>query len=261
MPITVPRASVTEAADDLKARDAMLRQFPEVEQVVGKAGRAETPTDPAPLEMVETIVNLRPKEYWPKRLLRYPDAMAQAGVVLAALENRDLIKTPDDKVARQGIINDATMAASGRLDATLRTFVLGRYAEFQQRLAPQLTREFVARLIDAWRRSGQLLKPVDDAEIDRLTEKLAKRFGPVLAAGPAQDDVNQLISHLAEALGKEKHIDSAIPRSWRCLAMLCKKRWPGWGSNWASNRKRCSRLCSLSYNSAAKPPGATWSAS
>ena len=48
MPITVPRASVTEAADDLKARDALLRGFPEVESVIGKAGRADTPTDPAP---------------------------------------------------------------------------------------------------------------------------------------------------------------------------------------------------------------------
>ena len=95
MPVTVPRASVTEAADDLKARDAMLRQFPEVEQVVGKAGRAETPTDPAPLEMVETIVNLRPKEFWPKRLLRYADAMAQTEVVLAALESRGLISRAD----------------------------------------------------------------------------------------------------------------------------------------------------------------------
>src|SRR4029077_13139787 len=57
MPITVPRASVTEAADDLKARDALLRGFPEVESVIGKAGRADTPTDPAPLDMVETFVN------------------------------------------------------------------------------------------------------------------------------------------------------------------------------------------------------------
>ncbi|OYW11536.1 MAG: hypothetical protein B7Z55_19180, partial [Planctomycetales bacterium 12-60-4] len=47
MPITVPRASVTQAADDLKARDALLRGFPEVESVIGKAGRADTPTDPA----------------------------------------------------------------------------------------------------------------------------------------------------------------------------------------------------------------------
>ena len=87
MPISVPRMSVTQAADDLKARDAMLRQFPEVEQVVGKAGRAETPTDPAPLDMIETVVNLRPKEFWPKRHLRYADAMAQTGVVLTALED------------------------------------------------------------------------------------------------------------------------------------------------------------------------------
>ena len=48
MPITVPRASVTEAVDDLKARDMVLCRFPEVDMVVGKAGRAETPTDPAP---------------------------------------------------------------------------------------------------------------------------------------------------------------------------------------------------------------------
>ena len=57
MPVTVPRASITQAADDLKARDALLRGFPEVESVIGKSGRADTPTDPAPLDMVETFVN------------------------------------------------------------------------------------------------------------------------------------------------------------------------------------------------------------
>ncbi len=71
MPITVPRASVTQSADDLKARDALLRGFPEVESVIGKAGRADTPTDPAPLDMVETFVNFRPKELWPKRVLKF----------------------------------------------------------------------------------------------------------------------------------------------------------------------------------------------
>src|SRR5206468_11390653 len=84
MPITVPRASVTEAADDIKARNALLRQFPEVESVVGKAGRADTPTDPAPLEMIETFVNLRPRELWPKRAMKFADATVQARVVLAA---------------------------------------------------------------------------------------------------------------------------------------------------------------------------------
>ena len=69
MPITVPRASVTQSADDLKARDMVLCRFPEVDMVVGKAGRAETPTDPAPMDMIETMVNFRPREFWPRRVL------------------------------------------------------------------------------------------------------------------------------------------------------------------------------------------------
>jgi Cu(I)/Ag(I) efflux system membrane protein CusA/SilA len=69
MPVTIPRVSMAQVADDLKARDALLRTFPEVAMVVGKAGRAETATDPAPLEMVETLVSLLPREQWPRRLL------------------------------------------------------------------------------------------------------------------------------------------------------------------------------------------------
>ena len=89
MPVTVPRASVTQAADDLKARDALLRGFPEVESVIGKAGRADTPTDPAPLDMVETFVNFRPKELWPKRVLRIRRRRtSRSRDVLAALEER-----------------------------------------------------------------------------------------------------------------------------------------------------------------------------
>ena len=77
MPITVPRASVTEAVDDLKARDMVLCRFPEVDMVVGKAGRADTPTDPAPMDMIETMVNFRPREFWPRRKLRDDDAASQ----------------------------------------------------------------------------------------------------------------------------------------------------------------------------------------
>ena len=77
MPVTIPRASITQVTDDLKARDRLLRVFPEVYLVVGKAGRAETPTDPAPPDMVETIVNLRPREHWPKRELKFHTAQWQ----------------------------------------------------------------------------------------------------------------------------------------------------------------------------------------
>src|SRR5262249_59903585 len=91
MPVTVPRVSITQSADDIKARDALLRGFPEVESVIGKAGRADTPTDPAPLEMVETFVNFRPTEFWPKRVLRYDDAARQTRAVLGALEQQGFV--------------------------------------------------------------------------------------------------------------------------------------------------------------------------
>ena len=92
MPTTVPRASIAQVGADLRARDAILRGFPEVRQVVGKAGRAETPTDPAPLDMVETIINLRDRSAWPRRMLRFDDATAQTRSALAAMEAKGWIR-------------------------------------------------------------------------------------------------------------------------------------------------------------------------
>src|SRR5207248_7941023 len=105
MPITVPRAGVTQAGDDLKHRDGLLRGFPEVESVVGKAGRADTPTDPAPLDMVETFVNFRPKELWPKRVLKFSDATAQVAKVLASLEARGYVVRAPQQDDRESLLN------------------------------------------------------------------------------------------------------------------------------------------------------------
>src|SRR5947209_2796874 len=62
MPLTAPRIAMGEAVDDVMVRDRLLRSFPEVEQAVGKVGRAETATDPSPVDMVETIVSMKPRE-------------------------------------------------------------------------------------------------------------------------------------------------------------------------------------------------------
>src|SRR5207247_1645229 len=64
MPTTLPGISVTEASDVLQRQDALLKQIPEVERVFGKAGRADTSTDPAPLSMMETTVVLKPESEW-----------------------------------------------------------------------------------------------------------------------------------------------------------------------------------------------------
>ena len=64
MPTTLPGISVTSAQDLLQRQDRILRGFPEVERVFGKAGRAETSTDPAPFSMMETVVILKPESQW-----------------------------------------------------------------------------------------------------------------------------------------------------------------------------------------------------
>ena len=64
MPTTLPGLSVTKAGELLATQDRIIKSFPEVISVFGKAGRALTATDPAPLEMFETIINLKPKSAW-----------------------------------------------------------------------------------------------------------------------------------------------------------------------------------------------------
>ena len=64
MPVTLPGISVTKAAELLQTQDKIIKSFPEVASVWGKAGRASTATDPAPTEMVETVINLKPENEW-----------------------------------------------------------------------------------------------------------------------------------------------------------------------------------------------------
>ena len=64
MPVTLPGISVTKAAELLQTEDKIIKSFPEVASVWGKAGRASTATDPAPTEMVETVINLKPEDQW-----------------------------------------------------------------------------------------------------------------------------------------------------------------------------------------------------
>ena len=64
MPVTLPALSVTKAAELLQTQDRIIKSFPEVESVFGKAGRANSATDPAPVEMTETVINLKPERDW-----------------------------------------------------------------------------------------------------------------------------------------------------------------------------------------------------
>ena len=99
MPVTLPGLSVTKAAELLQTQDRIIKSFPEVGSVFGKAGRAMTATDPAPLEMSETVVNLKPPSAWP------------AGKTLDAL-----IAEMNAALQLPGVSNAWTMPIKARID-------------------------------------------------------------------------------------------------------------------------------------------------
>jgi Cu/Ag efflux pump CusA len=205
MPITVPRASITQAADDLKARDALLRGFPEVESVVGKAGRADTPTDPAPLDMVETFVNFRPKELWPKRVLRYDDAAEQTQRVLAGLEAAGFVARAPHDSDRDSLVVDASQKALERFDETQRELALLRFQDVEREQESLLTQLAVRTVIQHVEASGLLAWPpgVTGSEVqEKLASQLDSRYGPWLAKGVSVEDIEQItqavVTHLYE---------------------------------------------------------------
>jgi Cu(I)/Ag(I) efflux system membrane protein CusA/SilA len=203
MPVTVPRTSVTESGDDLKHRDGLLRGFPEVESVIGKAGRANTPTDPAPLDMVETLVNYRPKALWPKRVLKYADAAVQTRRVLAALEQHGFVARDQHEDDRDGLINDASQKALERFDESMRDLALTRYQEVERSLGPVLTQFTVQETVRRIKKAVALSWPEgldEEKALTALAQKLTPDFGPWLAKQPSLEDVARINKETANCL-------------------------------------------------------------
>jgi copper/silver efflux system protein len=202
MPTTIPRASITEVADDLKARDVLLRSFPEVELVVGKAGRAETPTDPAPPDMVETVVNLRPREHWPKRELRFDDAKRQTDDILNALIAREWISelTSDQ---RKDLSSDATMFALEAFDKTTRDTANQDYVRFENELAPELASFAVKETVRLIGSQGKLLRQPTDEALTAIIEHLPKDMGAHLVESPDLATITNLAQQVTAQLAEQ----------------------------------------------------------
>jgi Cu(I)/Ag(I) efflux system membrane protein CusA/SilA len=192
MPITVPRASVTQSGDDLKARDMIFCRFPEVDMVVGKAGRAETPSDPAPLDMIETMINLRPREFWPKRKLREADAERHASVILDALQGKGFIVPPGDEAARAALVQAATRAALPTFEVQMRALAYQRNKEFEAAVGHQLIRFTVEQVAATAQRSGTLRGVLTPGDVERLTGAVPHDHAGHLAMGPTLEDVTEL---------------------------------------------------------------------
>ncbi len=122
MPTTLPGISVTEAERLLQVQDRILKSFPEVERVFGKAGRAETSTDPAPFSMMETTVILKPESEWRHRERWYSSWSPRwlAGVFGHVWRDRisheDLVDEMDRALKIPGTTNAWTMPIKARID-------------------------------------------------------------------------------------------------------------------------------------------------
>ncbi len=203
MPTTVPRASIAEATRDLRVRDEVLRGFPEVWQVVGKAGRAETPTDPSPLDMVETVINLRDHEVWPKRKLEFAETVAQTRAALDALISRGLLRPSAQGDDRDGLVNEAAMDVASKVDETLRDLAARRLVESR----PELGRALVGEAIDALVSRvapGSILRQPSLAERTALLDRLAKPYADRFGVNVLADDVGDLVREVARSLVEVK---------------------------------------------------------
>jgi Cu(I)/Ag(I) efflux system membrane protein CusA/SilA len=194
MPTTLPGISPGKAQQLLQQTDRVLKSFPEVERVFGKAGRADTATDPAPFSMFETTIQLKPKSAWrpgmtPRRLVSEMDAALR----FPGLSNvfAPPIKTRIDMLTT-GIRTPVGVKVSGASLATLET--IGRQLEAVLRTIPGTTSVYSERLTGA-----RYL----EVHIDRLR---AARFG--LNVDTIQDTIGTAVGgmNVTETIeGRERY--------------------------------------------------------
>ncbi len=196
MPTTLPGISVTEASRLLQTQDRILHSFPEVERVFGKAGRAETSTDPAPFSMMETTVLLKPPSEW-RQKPRFYSSWAPgwlASVLRRAWPDRiswtELVDEMDRALRIPGTSNAWTMPIKARIDMLttgIRTPVgvkvygadLGKIEEIGKRVEQILQGVPGTRSVFAERAAGGYF-----VDFDLRRDELA-RYGLTVAA--AQD--------------------------------------------------------------------------
>jgi Cu(I)/Ag(I) efflux system membrane protein CusA/SilA len=122
MPSTMPGISIGEAQKVLQVTDRIIKTFPEVQQVLGKAGRGETATDPAPLSMIETVIILKPTSEWRKRATWYsgwaPNFLTAVfrHITPDHITQEQLVSELNDALKLPGLSNAWTMPIKGRID-------------------------------------------------------------------------------------------------------------------------------------------------
>ena len=221
MPITIPRASITQSTDDMKARNMVLCRFPEVSMVVGKAGRAETPTDPAPLDMIETMVDFRPAAYWPSRHLESADAARISAALAEALAARKLVAPLSAEQAAPAFADDVAMACLPRYDALLREFCYQHQREFIAQLAVDTVGHALDQIADAAQHGRLLLREFNEEDRSQMLESVPRPLRQRLGQAVSVEDSQLLAKHFArefharKLIAQESDLAQIELRSWR----------------------------------------------
>lgn len=122
MPSTAPGISLTESRHLLELTDRILKTFPEVDHVLGKSGRADTATDPAPLSMLETVIILNPRSEWPRTSTWYSDwapewlASLCRHITPDHISDEELVAQMNAALKIPGLSNSWTMPIRGRIE-------------------------------------------------------------------------------------------------------------------------------------------------
>lgn len=190
MPITIPRASITQSGDDLKARNMILCRFPEVAMVTGKAGRADTPFDPAPLDMIETMIEFRPHDYWPRRRLLHPDAERMTNRFLQGLIEAQLTDAIPPEI-RHEIVD----AALFRFDAIQRETAWQLSESFQSQLRLDLCRVFIEQVGRELAANGRTIRVLSPPDVAAAMKQLPFAETRDLVVAPSTESVTALWPH------------------------------------------------------------------
>jgi Cu(I)/Ag(I) efflux system membrane protein CusA/SilA len=197
MPITIPRASITQTVDDLKARNMMMCRFPEVLMVTGKGGRAETPFDPAPLDMIESMIEFRPKELWPRRRLTAADSERMTHRLVQELMAAGLVGPISEDE-----IHEMLDGLRFRFDTIQRETAWQLTEVFRLRLQQDLARFLIERMGQELSSRRQLARPLQPSDVASILNDLPVSETRELAVSPSQESITVLWPQIVSAMDR-----------------------------------------------------------
>ncbi len=207
MPTTVPGLSATEARRTLQIQDQMLAQFPEVRVVLGKIGRFNTPTDPAPLSMVETHAALRAEEDWPYRLVEEGYLKERAAEMLADLEAGGFATGQGEELDRKTIATQLEGMTRAEVNRQTRLELMQALDEQM----PEMREAYEQHRSQLIERGGNPLTRFDEQGLeDQWTAGILRRAMGEIGPRLPKRIVAQASQDLVEILGSQGGIAPAL---------------------------------------------------